>query len=55
VTSGSYGPTAGANIGLALVPKGAESFGTIFEIEVHERRVRAEVVRRPFVPLRHKR
>lgn len=55
VTSGSYGPTAAANIGLAFVPKGAETPGTILEIEVHERRARAEVVRRPFVPLRHKR
>lgn len=55
VTSGSYGPTAGGNIGLALVPKGTEAPGTIFEIEVHERRARAEVVRRPFVPQRHKR
>lgn len=55
VTSGSYGPSAGGNIGLALVPKGSEAPGTIFEVEVHDRRVRAEVTRRPFVPLRHKR
>ena len=55
VTSGSYGPTAAANIGLAVVPKGSEAMGTIFEVEVHGRRARAEVVKRPFVPLKHKR
>ena len=54
VTSGSYGPTAGANIGLAYVEAALASPGTLIDIEIRGRAVPAEIVRRPFVPLRHK-
>ncbi|MBI4352661.1 MAG: glycine cleavage system aminomethyltransferase GcvT [Candidatus Omnitrophica bacterium] len=54
VTSGSYGPTVGANIGLGYVEKGFEAPGTPIEIEIHGRFVKAEVVKTPFVPLKHR-
>ncbi|MBF0253609.1 MAG: glycine cleavage system aminomethyltransferase GcvT [Candidatus Omnitrophica bacterium] len=54
VTSGSFSPTLGASIGLALVSTECTKAGTVFDIEVHGRRVPAEVVKLPFVPLRHK-
>lgn len=54
VTSGSFGPTAGCNLGLGYVGTGFEKPGTVIEIEIHGRRVRAEVIKRPFVPLKHK-
>ena len=54
VTSGSFAPTAGANIGLGYVSKGFETPGTEIEIEIHGRLAKAEVVRRPFIPLKHK-
>ncbi len=55
VTSGSFGPTAGCNIGLGYVEKGNELPGTQIEIKIHGRFVKAEVVKLPFIPLRHKR
>lgn len=54
VTSGSFAPSVGGNIGLAYVQKGREAVGTRFEIEIHGRRVSAEVVKLPFVPSKHK-
>ena len=54
VTSGSFGPTVGYNIGLGYVAAGFEASGTLIEIEIHGRRVSAEVVRRPFIKLKHK-
>jgi aminomethyltransferase len=54
VTSGSYAPTAGANIGMAYVTTGHESLGNVLDIEVHGRMAKAEVVKRPFVANRHK-
>ena len=54
VTSGSYAPTAGANIGLGYVAKGFETPGTEIEIEIHGQRSKAEIVKRPFVPQKHK-
>lgn len=54
VTSGSFGPTCAANIGLAYVSSALTAPGTQLEIEIHGRRARAEVVKRPFVPTRHK-
>ena len=55
VTSGSFGPTVGYNIGLGYVEKGFEVPGTPIEIEIHGRAVPAEIVRRPFITLKHKR
>lgn len=55
VTSGSYAPSLDANIGLAYVDKGSDAPGTALEIEMYGRFEPAEVVRRPFIPLRHKR
>ncbi len=54
VTSGSYGPTVGCNIGMAFVESGFEKFGTNIEVEIHGNKVAAEVVKRPFVPIKHK-
>ncbi len=54
VTSGSYAPTVAGNIGLGYVAKGFELPGTLIEIEIHGQRVGAQVVKRPFVPSKHK-
>lgn len=54
VTSGSYGPSVGCNIGMGYVEKGFELPGTAIQIEIHGRRVGAEVVKLPFVDRKHK-
>lgn len=54
VTSGSYGPTVDCNIGLGYVEKGHDRPGDLIEIEIHDRRVKAEVVKLPFVGKKHK-
>ncbi len=54
VTSGSYAPTVGANIGMGYVQTGQEAPGNRIEIEIHGKPVPAEVVKTPFVPLNHK-
>jgi aminomethyltransferase len=54
VTSGSFSPTLGCNIGLGYVQRGADVPGTAIEIQVHGQAVPAEIVRRPFVPSKHK-
>ncbi|MBI2094903.1 MAG: glycine cleavage system aminomethyltransferase GcvT [Candidatus Omnitrophica bacterium] len=54
VTSGSYGPSAGYNIGLGFVEAQSAVRGTGIEIEVHGRSVRAEIAKLPFVPSQHK-
>ncbi len=54
VTSGSFAPTLGQGIGMGLVSIGNEKIGTEIEVEVHGRTAPAEVVKRPFVPLKHK-
>lgn len=54
VTSGSFGPTAGCNIGLGYVEIGSEQPGTAIEIEIHGKLVKAEVVKLPFIALKHK-
>lgn len=54
VTSGSYGPTAGGNIGLGYVETAFGALGAGLEIEIHGRPVKAEVVLRPFIPLKHR-
>ncbi len=54
VTSGSFAPTVGGNIGMAFVETGFEKAGSRIEIEIHGNKVVAEVVKRPFVPIKHK-
>lgn len=54
VTSGSFGPSAGCNIGMGYVQKGLETPGAKIEIEVHGRLAPAEVVKLPFIPMKHK-
>ena len=54
VTSGSYAPAFGGNIGLGYVTRGHETPGTVFEVEIHGQKVPAEVIKRPFVPQKHK-
>ncbi len=55
VTSGSFGPSVGCGIGLGYVRKGTAGLDhPDLEIQVHERRAKAQVVKRPFVRLKHK-
>ncbi len=54
VTSGSYAPTFGGNIGLGYVETGFEFPGTRVQIEIHGQLAQAEIVKRPFVPAKHK-
>ena len=54
VTSGSFAPTAGASIGMGYVETGFEACGTVLDIEIHGRLAQAEVVKRPFVTLGHR-
>ncbi len=53
VTSGSYSPSLKKNLGLACVDKDFARIGTLFDIEIHGKRYGAEVVKLPFVPIRH--
>lgn len=54
VTSGSFSPTLKTGIGLARVNSELTTVGSTFDIEIHGRAVAAEVVKLPFVPLKHK-
>ena len=54
VTSGSFTPTVGGGIGMAFVASGFEPVGTKLGIEIHGRIAEAEVVKRPFVVLNHR-
>lgn len=54
VTSGSFGPSVGVGIGLGYVRKEHALPETQIEIQVHERRAPAEIVKRPFIPHHHK-
>jgi aminomethyltransferase len=54
VTSGSFAPTVGAGIGLAFVSPQALPAGTKIQIEIHGRMADAEIVKRPFVQLKHR-
>ncbi len=55
VTSGSFAPSVGGNIGMAYVPVEQAALGNNLEIEIHGQRAKAEIVKRPFIPLKHKR
>jgi aminomethyltransferase len=48
VTSGTFGPTVGANIALAYVPVELAKVGTALAVRIREREVPASVVRTPF-------
>ncbi len=48
VTSGSFSPTLGKNIGMAYVGNEFKEIGTEIEVEIREQRVKAEVVKMPF-------
>ncbi|MFN2340483.1 MAG: glycine cleavage system aminomethyltransferase GcvT [Halanaerobium sp.] len=49
VTSGSYSPTLGQSIGLAYLEREYTEPGTEIEIKVRSRKIKAEVVKGPFV------
>ena len=49
VTSGSFSPTLGTSIAMAYLPVALAVEGTEVEVDVRGRRLRAVVVRRPFV------
>ncbi|WP_047979932.1 glycine cleavage system aminomethyltransferase GcvT [Ornithinibacillus contaminans] len=49
VTSGTQSPTLQKNIGLALVKSDHTTVGTEVEIQVRKRRLRAQVIARPFL------
>jgi len=49
VTSGTYGPTAGVGIGLALLDRPYSPAGTLVELDLRGRRETFEVVKPPFV------
>jgi len=48
VTSGTFSPTLGRPIGLALLPIGATRVGTEFDVEIRGRNARARTVPTPF-------
>jgi aminomethyltransferase len=48
VTSGGYAPTLDANIGLALIKRGAAGIGKPLDIMIRNQPVAAEQVRTPF-------
>src|SRR3990167_8072534 len=48
VTSGTFSPTLGKSIALALTETGIVSTGDEVRVEVRERRIPARVVKRPF-------
>jgi aminomethyltransferase len=48
LTSGGFGPTLNASIGLARLPRGTAA-GEDVEVEVRARALRARVVQPPFV------
>jgi aminomethyltransferase len=49
VTSGTFGPTAGVGIGLALLDRPYSPAGTFVELDLRGRREPFEVVKPPFV------
>jgi len=48
VTSGSFAPALGKNLGMALVDREAVMVGTKIEIEIREKLVEAQVIKKPF-------
>ncbi len=54
VTSGSFAPSVNAGIGMAHVQTGFEKVGTSIQIEIHGRKAPAQIIKRPFVEIKHK-
>ena len=52
VTSGTLSPTLGESIGIAYVDKSFSEVGTEFAVEIRNKKVRAVVVKTPFVQAR---
>ena len=48
VTTGTQSPTLKKNVGLALLKKEAAEIGTIVEVEIRKKRLKAKVVKTPF-------
>lgn len=48
VTSGSFSPTLGKNLGMALVDSGAGRVGAKIEIEIRGKLVEAQIITKPF-------
>lgn len=48
VTTGSYAPTLGKNLGLALIESDFSKVGQIIDIEIRGKKVSAEVIAKPF-------
>ena len=53
VTSGSYSPSTGKNLGLALLDKDFSKLGTEVDIIIREKAVKAKVVETPFYSKRY--
>ena len=53
VTSGSFSPSLKCNIGLGYVEIANTQPGTEICVEVYGRKIDAELVKLPFVPLKH--
>lgn len=49
VTSGSPSPMLGKNIGLAYVDTGFNALGSVIEIDVRGKKIKAEIVKTPFL------
>lgn len=54
ITTGSYSPTLKKNIGLALLNAEFSAEGTIVEVAVRKKSVKAKVVKKPFYEKRYK-
>jgi len=54
VTSGTLSPSLKKNIGMGYVPPALEKPGTVIELLIREKKVRAEITAGPFVPPRIK-
>lgn len=54
VTTGSFAPTVGKNLGLALVEAGYAGVGQLLEIEIRNKPVAAEVIKKPFYSRKEK-
>ncbi|NLD84077.1 MAG: glycine cleavage system aminomethyltransferase GcvT, partial [Clostridiales bacterium] len=54
VTSGGFAPSLNKNLGLALIEADCAAVGTPIEISVRGRRLRAEVVKKPFYQKKYK-
>ncbi len=54
VSSGTFSPNTGTFIGMAFLAKEFSPIGTEIGIKIRDRKLKAKVVRLPFVPYRHK-